>query len=235
MELKYTPPEKERSGGWKVSEPYREMKQEKWFKEMLAETLAENRPPKPVVPTHFNGKPVSELDVGEKEAFIFSLQAKSTQEALTAQKTRRPEDDLEHVLRPMNPDYLAVKDAKSLDELVPRRDIDPQAYDSYKSMQRSEKNTKGTKGLGIGEEAKRRAVEAFTYSRPAEPSLADLKRLKKITPLDAVVATEASEPKPLETPGAWYRAKKRLRRLLPFLFYQGEAYTDPEDRHGNGT
>ena len=234
MELKYTPPERGMSNGWKTSEPYRESKQARWVKEMTEETLKEGRPPNPQVPTHFNGKPVAELDAGEREAFIFSLQAKSTQEALLAQKTRRPEDDLEHVLRPMNPDYLAVKDAKSMDELVPRRDIDPQAYDSYKAMQRGEKNTKGTRGLGSSEEAKRRAIEAFTYSKPAEPSVADLKRLKKIDPMEAVVVTEVAKEAKKE-PGLLYRAKKQIRRLLPFLFYQGEAYTDPEDHHGNGT
>jgi len=177
-----------------------------YLKTMVEETLAEGARPIPLVPKEFKGKPIADLTAEERKEFLFSMQPKSTQEAIIKQRDRKPEDDLEYTLRPISEDYLAVKDAKSLDELVPMREISPDAYASYKAMQRREKNTKGTKGLSsVTPESRERAINAFTYSEPANPSVNDLKRLKKLLGLEAVPATEAPKA-PVKLPW-WQRWK----------------------------
>lgn len=182
--------------GWRVSEPYVEMRNRKEFERILEEVKAGPRPPPPVIPDTFNGKAIAELTEKEREAFIVSLQPESTKKALELQKTRAPEDDIDWVLRPM-PACLANPEAKNKDELVSKRALDPQEVTLVEGMRRQSKNTVGTSSLKSFDEEKRtKGIEAFTYSRPAEPSIAELRRLKKMEEIiEAVQPEEAPKSK----------------------------------------
>ena len=177
--------------GWRLSEPYSEMRDPKHFKRMLEESMQAPRPEKPVIPETFNGKKVSELSDSEKELFYLSLQTESTRLAIENQKKRKPEDDLEWVLRPM-PACLANPEAKNKDELVSKRGLEPQEVTVVEGMRRQSKNTLGTSELSsVTEEARERAIHGFTYSKPAEPSVTELRRLKKLVEVEAIRPAEA--------------------------------------------
>lgn len=142
--------------------------------------------PNPIhkVPDTFKGKPIKELTPEEREEFIFSMQPESTQKAMIAQKSRAPEDDLEYLLRPIDPSYLADPNAKDLDDLIKARRITPEEYTTYNRLRKSQRNTLGdSRQASINEESKARAVHAFTYSKPYEPNLTEMKKLKKLTEL----------------------------------------------------
>ena len=182
--------------GWKVSEPYREMRDKKNFDRILAEVKAGPRPPPPVVPEMFNGKKVAELNAEEREAFYVSMQPDSTKKAIELQKTRAPEDDLEWILRPM-PACVANPEAKSHDELVSKRPLDSQEVILVEGLRRASKNTVGTSDASSVDQEKRdKGIWAFTYSKPADPSIKELRRLKKLDEMEAVQPSEA--PKSLE-------------------------------------
>jgi hypothetical protein len=206
------------SNGWRISEEYPIQKQGEFMRQMVEETLAEGPRPIPLVPKEFNGKPIAELSGEEREAFLLSMQPKSTQDALAKQKDRPAEEDLEFVLRPISEDYLAVKDAQSLDELVPARPISPQEFTSFMSMRASRGNRKGeSKASSVSPEKRERAIEAFMYSPPAKPTLGDMKRLKSLTEMDAVAVTEISKEKSLSEYSWWERLKYRM------FSYKGES------------
>jgi len=183
---------KDLGGGWRISEPYSTPKQADYVKRMVEETLAEGPRPTPLVPKEFKGKAIKDLTAAEREEFIFSMQAKSTQEAMLRQKTRKPEDDLEFLLRPIPESYLAKPDAKTKAELTGERSLSADAVQAFQSWRNNRsKNTRGeSKAASVDVDKRERAIEAFTYSKPAEPSIADLKRLKKADPLEGAIAPE---------------------------------------------
>jgi len=167
------------------------MRDKKNFERMLKESLEGHRPPPPQLPETFNGKKIAELTAEEREQFIFSLQPASTKQALELQKTRKPEEDLDWVLRPM-PACLANPDAKNKDELVSKRTVTPEEALIVTGLRKQARNTIGTSELySLDEEAKARGVHAFTYSKPAEPSVSELKRLTKLEQMEAVQPAEA--------------------------------------------
>ncbi len=168
----------------------------------MAEELRKLPRPKPNVPTEWNGKPVESLTPEERKDFIFSMQPKSTQDAITRQKTRSPEEDNDWLLRPM-PDCLANPEAKTLDELTTKRPVDPSDVLLHNSA-KSNRNTWGeSKASSVTNERRTAGVEAFTYSKPANPSDKDLRRLMSLNEIDAVVASEPPKPVPKKRP--WWK------------------------------
>ena len=180
--------------GWRISEPYSFETKKEEREIIVKELLSGPRPPKREVPKTFNGKPLNELSKKEWDDFIFSMQTPAMQAAILEQKKRNPEDDLEWILRPISA-CLANPEAKNQDELVKKRNVGIEEFSLVEGMRRSQKNTVGTSTLTtINEDRRNKGVEAFTYSKPANPSTADLKRLKKVEPIqDAIQPIEREE------------------------------------------
>jgi len=152
-----------------------------YFERMLKATLEGPRPP-PVVPT--------------------KTQAHSTAMALAAQSLRDPSEDEAYWSRPINPDYLANPNAKNHDELTGKRELGIEEMILYTDYRHSPKNSMGTEDLTMQTpENRRRAVEAFTYSKPAELTKEELKRVTKLVPIESE-KLDPVEPKPQ---GFWAR------------------------------
>jgi hypothetical protein len=211
-----------------VKEDYVPTSDDIFYREHMVKELKKlNREPRKA-PSHFNGKLIADLSPSEREDFIFSLQPKSTQDAMIAQRTRKPEDDLEYVLRPMNPDYLAVKDAKNLDELTAARNLSPQEYAVYNKMRQSQKNTLGdSKAPGISSESRERAIHAFTYTKPYEPNLKELSKLKKLT---AIANSTLPEPGKREEPPGRNFFQRRIDDISDLLYRFSIWWEDRNDR-----
>lgn len=163
--------------GWRLSEEYSTPKQAAFVKRMVEETSALPRI-KREAPTTFEGKPTEELTQEERERFHFSLQPESTKTALLAQKERRQEDDIDHLLRPM-PDCLANPDATNLNELTAMRHIDP--IDAALHSQRSVKTIGQSDSGSVDSQKRQKGIEAFTYSKPAVLTPEQEKKLTKLT------------------------------------------------------
>lgn len=74
-----------------------------------------------------------------------------------------------HRDRPLPTNWLAVPDAKNMDEAVPTRPVTIQEILLQEDIRHKSKNTFGqSEKNGVSDERKRVAVEAFTYSRPTE-------------------------------------------------------------------
>lgn len=212
--------------GFRISEPYSESKQAKYVAEMTKELKDRpNRRVKPV-PTHFNGKPISELTAAEKEDFYFSMQPASTQAAMLAQKSRHPSEDIDHLLRPM-PACIANPDAKDLDDLTAMRSLKPDEISIEEKRRRGAKNELGSsKAPSVDGRKRDRGIEAFTYSRPATLSEDEVKKLTKMAEIEAI--SPEFSPKAEEIPqkiGFW----KRLKWL--FKSYPGESLEEFAGRH----
>ena len=168
--------------GWRIGEEYAQSKQADFVKRMTEETLKE-REGKPsiwAVPTHFEGKLIKDLSGEEKERFHFSLQPKSTQDAITRQKTRNPKDDLDYLLRPM-PDCVAVPNAADKDALTGIRNVPIDDIMLHEDIRHKARNTRGTEDLSnLTMESRKRGLEAFTSSKPAELTLDELKKVTKL-------------------------------------------------------
>lgn len=178
--------------------------------ESIAKALAAIPKMKRDVPTHWNGKPIADLSSSEKEEFYLSQQPESTKTALIAQKSRKLEDDENNFLRP-----LPLEDEWKRDPDI-RREITPDEFMLYKGVQRAEKNTIGQTLKGsVDLEKREKGIEAFTYSKPANPSDADLKRLKELSPIKAVTP---SEPEEVEAP----------RQRTWWKFWEPRGMTDEE-------
>jgi len=176
------------SSGWRVGEPYTVSKQEDYVKRMVEETLKGPRPG-PVIPT--------------------TIQAKSTQATLD----RDPKDDAKHIERlfgPMPEGWKAVPDADMETEEgrakgVAKRELGIDEVLLIEDTRRKPKNSVGQQETPtLTPEAKQRAVEAFTYSKPADLSLEPAERLKNITKLEEIVNTPL-EPEPPKKKGLWTR------------------------------
>ena len=181
---------------------------EKYVSDMAAQAAPRM---KRVVPDTFNGKAIKDLTPLEQEDFYFSLQAKSTQEAITRQKTRKPEDDIDYLLRPM-PDCLANPDAKTLDDLTGLRPRDAQDVMLHTRTKGNRNQTGHSVLSSVDFDKKQRGIEAFTYSKPAELGDSDMKRIKKLTELEAIVA---SEPPKKDDPrdSLYFRVSSFLHRI----------------------
>lgn len=207
----------QRSNGWRLTAEYPEQRDAEYMCQMVEETLADPRPPKPIIPTHFNGKLIADLSASEKEDFYFSMQLPFTQTAMKAQKERHPSEDREHALRPMA-DCLAVPHAKTKEELVAERHISIKDFNLAESARRTQKNTRGQSELGSVDPQKReRGIQAFTYSKPVE--LTD-SELKKVTKLEEI-KSDLLDP---QTP------KKSLWKRIKLSF----GYEDPVDIKKSG-
>lgn len=117
-----------------------------------------------------------------------NVQCVSTIENLKKQAERHPDNDKEWQLRPIPKEYLAVPSASNLDELVGAkpRDID-QVIAHNKT--RGSRNTPGdSKDYKMSPKLRDRAIHAFTYSKPYNPTNEELKKLNKLTPMDNVIA-----------------------------------------------
>lgn len=169
-------------------------------------------------PDTWNGKPVESLTAEEREAFIFSLQPESTQKAIVAQKSRKPSEDNDYLLRPIE-NAVANPEAKSLDELTAKRTLGIEETLLVEDIRRKGRNTQGQSAQGSVSEEKRTAgIEAFTYSKPAEPSDADIKRLLKLREMKAVIPSPIYDPEPAKP--------KDLGRLERFRLWFNEKFGD---------
>lgn len=191
--------------GWRFSEPYGFEKNKDKREAIVKELLAMPRPPARDIPKEWNGKPLNELTEKEKEEFYFSMQPPSTQAALLAQKKRNPDDDLEWLLRPI-PECIANPNAKNKDELVAKRNVGIEEFTLVEGMRRAQRNTVGeSKAASVDSEMRSRAVHAFTYSEPANPSISDLKRLKRLSEFEAVPVEQVVEKIVMEKVSVWER------------------------------
>lgn len=102
----------------------------------------------------------------EKEQRIFDKQAPSTKAAMLRQRERDPLDDWEYLTRPIPQEYLAVPDAKNVDELVACRALTFQET----VMEERIRQTRGAKiaemrkegdASAVSSERKQSAIEAF--------------------------------------------------------------------------
>lgn len=120
-----------------------------------------------------------------------TTQCASTQAVLD----RDPALDEQHWNRPLP----AELDWKR--EIV-ERSIGPQEYETAKSAQRSSKNTVGQSELGsVDKEKRQRGIDAFTYSKPAELTPDQIKKLTKLTE----IVNTPLEPEPEKPKGIWRR------------------------------
>lgn len=97
-----------------------------------------------------------------------TTQCASTVRALQLQKTRPKEMDLDWASRPIDPSYLANPNAKTLDDLVNKKDFDATQVVIVEGMRKNPKNTLGasTESLATPEK-KAKAVDAFVFTPPA--------------------------------------------------------------------
>lgn len=165
-------------------------------------------------------------NVKELEAIPRTKRPATTEQPLETQKLLDAQ-----ALRPLHQDeaYIAERWTKDLPkgtqlpgdystpagirEAVGTRELTEEEIINYPSRQGPLIDT-GTPGTSP--ERREAAKEAFLYSKPAEPSDEDLKRLKKLLGLDAVTVTEVTkeEPKPKKLP-FWARMVDLLFPQLP--------------------
>jgi hypothetical protein len=198
---------KQLSGGWRMSSPYVEQKQKALMDRMVREIMDGPRPPPRIIPTHFEGKLIADLSAKEMEQFHLSMQTEATRAAILAQGSRRPEDDLEHSLRPIPKEYLANPEAETVFDLIGTRKLDHEQAGHYQQWRKTQKNTIGTSDLSAFTKARReKAAQAFTYSPPASPSLEDLRRLKKLKGIDAVQPSGEKDAEAPKEKRHWFPA-----------------------------
>ncbi len=165
-------------------------------------------------PTEWNGKPIELLTQEEREQFYFSQQPKSTQDAMLRQKERKPSEDIDYLLRPM-PECIANPEAKNLNELTARRQLDASDVILHNST-KGNRNTLGESKASSASERRTAAIEAFTYSRPANLSDSDISRIKKLTELEAINAEWPEEPIKMGSEEPWIsRAVTWLQGKMP--------------------
>lgn len=168
------------------------------YRDAMVEGLRKIRRETAKLPTHFNGKLIAELSPIEKEAFNLSLQTESTRRAIEAQKIRKPEDDFEFILREMPP-CIANPDAKDKDELTGKRELGIEEFQVVDRLRKSSKNTLGeSQESATTKEGKERAIIGFTYSKPAELTKEEI---KKVTKLEEIKSTPLEPEKPKK--GFW--------------------------------
>lgn len=94
-----------------------------------------------------------------------TVQAPSTQRTLD----RDPLLDFEYQNRPLPTNWKANPNAKTIDESVAKRDLDPHEISHFESVRRRPKNSQGeSQKSATTPERHTRAVESFIYSPPAQ-------------------------------------------------------------------
>lgn len=216
------PEKKQLSNGFRVSEPYSVSKTGIDVADMVA-AIKRERPLEPrAVPTHFKGKLVSELSASERDEFIFSIQAKSTQTTLS----RDPKDDAAYIYAKKNTPIDPSAQVRDQDGNIDygTRHLELEEIDLIKQNRYSPKNSlwQGTES-GASEETRKRASEAFTYSKPYNPTMAELERLQKLQGVDP---TEVSIPEfgAHEADKAEYKLDLRERFRLWFNEKFGDSW-----------
>lgn len=131
-----------------------------------------------------------------KEDFIFSLQANSTKEIITLQKDP---DYVRDWSSPMPDGWLAVKDAKNLDEMTGRRELDLDQVNLVETIRRRSKNTfGGSDRSGVSEESRKRAIHHFEVHPPANLTEDQKKQITDLKPpVKGIVASTVEVWKPL--------------------------------------
>lgn len=175
---------------------------------MARELLTRPRPPKPNVPTHFNGKLIKDLSDSERQDFYFSMQPESTKAAMIAQKERDPEDDANWANRPLPLNWKAVPEAdmdtpEGRDLAVAKRALDPNEVDLVKQNKVGRNTLGDSEDSGTSKETRKRSIEAFTYSRPYEPTDNELTKLGAIKPLKNVAIPDESRPEKPKKRSFW--------------------------------
>lgn len=108
-----------------------------------------------------------------------TTQSPSTIANMAKQAERHPFQDKEWVIRPISDDWLAVKDAKDLNEMVGRRALDHEQVSHIESIRRGGSgNTLGDGFMSsVSPERRDSAINAFTYSKPYDPTTDELTRM----------------------------------------------------------
>jgi hypothetical protein len=204
--------EKPLPNGWRVTE-LSGSKLEAHLKEVhqMAEVLKAMPRPKHTVITHWEGKPIESLNAEERkglEAFYFSQQPKSTQDAILRQRERKPSEDIDYLLRPM-PECIANPDAKTKEELVGERTISANDMRLHLSAKSHRGKWGESKASSVSDERRTAGIEAFTYSKPANLTDSEIWRIKSLNEIDAIVAAEPPKQQ-VEEKLPW-RERFRLR------------------------
>lgn len=186
-----------------MSEPYSEGRDTAEIQRVAKEILR-SRPCEPrKVPTHFNGKPVVELNSDERKEFILSMQAPSTQATLRRDRS----EDAAYIEAKKNTPISASAQVRHEDGSINygerKTSIDEVLL--IEDTRRKPKNSiaQGTEG-SVSKEKRDKGIWAFAYSKPYNPSDAELKRLKKIDSIqDAEVANAAANAPQKKRP--WWK------------------------------
>lgn len=163
---------RELSNGWRISEPYRESKQTAYVKQVTEELLA--IPRQKIPPT--------------------TVQPASTQATLD----RDPALDALHWNRQTPLEWKAVPDADLTTEwgrekAVAARQLKPQEMLLIEDIRHKSRNTLGdSDSSSMDKEKRETAIQAFTYSKPAELTA---EQLKRVTKLEEIVNTPLDPPK----------------------------------------
>lgn len=182
-------------GAFKITEGHIRKQSDIDYANNMAKALLDGpRPPKPVIPTHFNGKLVADLSYSEKEEFYISMQPPSTQAALR----RDPKDDEKHWNREIkdwkaNPTADLTTEA-GRDAAVALRPLNPQEIDIAKANKIGRNTLGDSKNPSADKEKKERSVWAYIFSRPATLTEEEKTRVTKLEPIVSA-PLEPEEPK----------------------------------------
>lgn len=136
--------------------PYHRSLQDQIALDELVKELKAKNPPKP--------KPIKPEGMREED-FILSLQTSSAQRVLKMNS----QELSEYQSRTLPTDWLANKDAKTNDESVGARRLDPIEVSHVESTRRRAKNSAGQSiQSSVTDEKKETANQAFRYSPSAE-------------------------------------------------------------------
>lgn len=191
--------------GWRLSEPYSESKQGEYVKRVTEELAAIPRMKIPPTKT----------------------QTPATQALLDAQKSRPEWQDEEYIRDKWAKDFPEHAQVRNPDGSVNtgERQLGIQETLLVEDIRHKGRNTLGQSAEGsVSKEKRQKGIEAFTYSKPANPTEAEIARLKKLEPMEAVVV---SVPVTDEKPNvSWWN---RLRWTL--FSYEGESLESFLGRH----
>lgn len=197
--------------GWRISEPYTEEKNKAYRENLTKEMVDSGHPPPKAIPVFASEE--------EKQAHIFKMQPKSTQEALEKQKKRHSSEDIDYLLRPM-PSCVANPDAKTQDELTAMRPLKPDEIQAEEKRRRGSKNTRGASDKGSVDPVKRdKGIHAFTYSAPANLTP---EQIKKLTKLEQIISTPLDPEKPRKK--KWWKFWEEGRSMSEWTDREYEVY-----------
>jgi len=150
----------------------------------------------------------SKMSREEYDAAILAMQPASTRRAMleTPEEKAKRHADLSTITVEF---ASANKDAKSIEELVPLRDISPAEFDSAQRARKKSKNTLGqSEASAFTPERREAAASAFTCSPPAELAAPDKANLDKVLgygkPPVVPTAPEPPKAKTERKPFAWW-------------------------------